>query len=401
VASTPGKVPGYATKRPIWEKQPKLLRRIGLLRNLHAGPFDKCFRVGYWGDMPQPLPKRKKGQHQVSPSLRVNNKNANTPSYNFTYATDFETSTGHSKSKNIRYSRNGFAWSGRAVDVVASACTSGTLTALLREAPTKVDYWIDQGTIIGSVHPMTYGDWVLEHVSALARSTDFPRPLVLPKFMEARPYVTKELAALGINPLFPERAIGIRTTTVLHKVHNGTLLLEHDVTAMRRLFATPEVRPPRGRIVFLSRAGVISDNELAGRDYKSERTERIVANLGGNIFRTKNMSADDFMSVGALADIVIADHGAALFNMIHWRPRAVIELVTTDWWCNCFCFLSSACAVEYHGIINIENKSDNELLESINNHINYIDVAPLRDHACRFPHDVYLSAKEVFLGEFR
>jgi hypothetical protein len=29
---------------------------------------------------------------------------------------------------------------------------------MLKEAPTQVDFWIDQGTIIGSDHPMTYGD---------------------------------------------------------------------------------------------------------------------------------------------------------------------------------------------------------------------------------------------------
>jgi hypothetical protein len=63
--------------------------------------------------------------------------------------------------------------------------------------------------------------------------------------MQERPYVINDLANLRIDALFPDRAIGVRNATVLHKRHNGTLLLREDVIAIRDLFATSDVSPAK------------------------------------------------------------------------------------------------------------------------------------------------------------
>lgn len=389
---------GLIQRSPSWKTHSKWLRRLGFIKNFHGRNPRKCYGVGFHGDIPQEGDGNRPGV-DLNPSRRIAAGSFGGLSSNQTYCLDYAEFPIRSERSNVRYSRHGLAWIGSAVDVHASSASPKNLQSLIREAPVRVNHWIDEGTIIETKHPFTYGDWIPEHILSIARSPNFPRPLVLPKFLKERSYVIEELSAAGIDFMFPTDALGMRRATILHKAHHFNLLLNEDVFRIRDLFEISNVIPEPGKIIYLSRRGVRSSNSMSPRNYNSDRVESLIECLGGTVLRTNHMSARDYADVSGLADIVVADHGAAIYNIIRWRPRALIELVTKDWWSNCFCFLSSACGLRYHGIADVSDISGYELQKKIMAHLEFANLFPERDHIFEAPFESYLSAQKSMLSE--
>ncbi|MEL6799003.1 MAG: glycosyltransferase 61 family protein [Pseudomonadota bacterium] len=271
--------------------------------------------------------------------------------------------------KNVYYSQNGFAWTRGQLDQSLSIMLPRTIGRVWRERPTKPAKVIETGTIIACEHPYTYGDWIFEHLMCIAHAGDFPQPLVLPGWIGDRGYVKRDLDRLGIDYISTDGPVRIKNACVLHKQNPGALLKAADTVAFRKLFGVETGAPTPGRILYLSRDGINSDQVKKDRDYNSAAIAKIVEELGGQTIWTGDKGLDDYVALASEADIVIADHGAALLNMMAWHPRVVIEIFDDAWWSRCFVFLSQACGVDYHGALRTKGRSEDELRHLVHAHL--------------------------------
>jgi hypothetical protein len=271
--------------------------------------------------------------------------------------------------RNVTYTPTGYAWVKRKLDVSLSARPPRLLSELLLDHVRGTPSEIDTATIVQSQHPNTYGDWTSEHVKSIAHFPDFPRPLALPADIAGRPYVRHELKQLGIDTIAVDRPLKIRNATVIHLPHPYLLWTTEDVAAYRRLFAINPPAPRAGSLIYLSRSGVKSEQRQADRQFPSEAIARIVADLGGKTIVTEGMKREDFALLADEAETVIADHGAALFNMLQWNTRHLIELVTDNWWSKCFVFLATSCGVANHAIVRTDGRGEADLRAVLTHHL--------------------------------
>jgi hypothetical protein len=228
---------------------------------------------------------------------------------------------------------------------------------------------IDEGTIVQSATPFTYGDWAGDQRNSILSSKKFPTPLILPSWIGNRWYVKKDLSDLGVEYVIADSSIFIRNAYVLRKKSVCNLLFEDDVQAYKAAYNSPDVTPKPGSIVYLSRGSFSRTIEMAGRNYPSDIIGKIVEELGGRVIDTNGKDRNYYQNIATEADIVIADHGGALFHIMEWKPRVVIEMIEDGWWWPCFPFLSAACGAVYHGIIRSSQRSESDLRKQIIEHI--------------------------------
>jgi len=320
----------------------------------------------FWGDAPDsPYAKGLATIGQaVTPNTSVTLLQHSIPEKDYT--DQVPTKTFHD---NVFYSKNGFAWTGGQLDQSLSIMLPRTIGRVWRERPTKAARVIETGTIIACEHPYTYGDWIFEHLMCIAHAGEFPQPLVLPGWIGDRGYVKRDLDRLGIDYISTDGPVRIKKACVLHKQNPGALLKAADAVAFRKLFGVETRAPDRGSILYLSRDGIASDQVKKDRDYNSAAIAKVVEELGGQTVWTGDKGLDDYVALAAQADIVIADHGAALLNMMCWHPRVVIEVFDDAWWSRCFVFLSQACGVEYHGALRTKGRSEDDIRQLIQAHL--------------------------------
>lgn len=270
---------------------------------------------------------------------------------------------------NVTYTSRGYAWVGWALDGSSSSVDMKSPLRFFKEIPFRTSRRINEGTIVQSFTPFTYGDWVPEHRNSIISAEKFPVPLVLPSWIGNRSYVQQELSDLGVEYIVIDRSIFIENAYVLGKKHPFNLMLEEDVQAYKAAYNVPDVKPKYGEIVYLSRGLFSRSVEMAGRNYPSDVIGKIVEELGGRVIDTNGKNREYYREIADQADIVIADHGGAIFNIMEWKPRVIIEIVEDGWWNACFVFLSAACGATYHGIIRSSYRSESDLRNQIMAHI--------------------------------
>ncbi len=271
--------------------------------------------------------------------------------------------------KNVRYSANGFAWMRHGIDMAACCMKVTHLRLFWQEAVLRPKYRFDKATIVQSFHPFTYGDWVTEHMISIANACNFPQPLLLPGWIGNRPYVKRELERAGISFVSLDGSARIKEATVLFKQHALSLIFKDDVDSYRDLFKIDPPAPETGSIIYLSREGLKINELAAKREYPSREMAEIVRALGGQVVDTSQVGFAEYVSLATKADIVIADHGAALMNLMLWRSSAVIEIVDDKWWSSCFVYLSSACGSKYHGVMRHAGRTKSELEQVLGQHL--------------------------------
>lgn len=265
----------------------------------------------------------------------------------------------HVTRKDLYYTPIGMAWRNGRIDEMSS------FSPLLKPF-VQVPYFgavdvIDRGTVVQSEFTNTYGDWVTEQSRSLALASKLVSPVVLPRHLKDRGYVRHDLERLGVEGLFPERPVRIREAHVLLKRRPGLYWTREDVAAYRARhgIAPPEAKP--GSLIFLSRRGVRSELQEASRTFPTDLVADLVERMGGQVFHTGAMGHDDFTALGESAETVIAEHGAAMFNLLQWNTKNVIELITDNWWSGCFVFLGKAAGVENHVLLRVSGKSPEEI----------------------------------------
>jgi capsular polysaccharide biosynthesis protein len=281
-----------------------------------------------------------------------------------------------SSHQNILYTPEGYAWTGGQVDLSLSARPVWSTKGLLKDRLRRGRKILDQGTIIESKWPVTYGDWLISHIKTIALCPDFPRPLVLPNEISARSYVRRELDQLGIEVVAADCPVLIREATVIHRPSPSVLWRPEDTVAYRKLYGITPPAPRKGSILYLSRIDVNSDQKAAVRDYRSATVGKIVESLGARVIETGSMGRDDYAKLANEAETVIADHGSAAFNLLQWKTRNLIEIVTSNWWCRSIIFLGAASGVENHAVVLCDIRTESELADEIEKHLRAFGALP-------------------------
>jgi len=219
---------------------------------------------------------------------------------------------------------------------------------------------VAQGTVIQAEYLHTYGDWVVEALITLAHALPIKEsPLFLPKYLMEKSFVLRDLNKLGIEARAVERPLLIQKAVVLHKNNPGLNLTAKDVEAYRKAFSIVPVYPQPGSIVYLSRHG---DRASAReRYYPSEMVSQIMAELGAKIVLTREMSPEEYVALASHAETVVADHGAAIYNLLYWKTQNLIELFSESWWHPCFLSLGNALGLSSHVLINVDNADYNRI----------------------------------------
>lgn len=262
----------------------------------------------------------------------------------------------------IDYAPAGLAWSQGTLLRMASIRQPGPkdfLDALARRgAPAQS---IPIGTIIESSTPTTYGDWfagILRNIVAVG-AADIPQPLVLPVALAAKPYVQRDLQRLGVQYISSDGGVRISAAHVLREVHPLYEMGPQDAANFRRAFAISPPPARSGSILYLGRFDFAS--EAKDRTYPSETMAALVRARGGVVLDTREASPDRFDALASEAETVIADQGSAMFGVLHWQTRKVLELTTNRWWNSANVFLAKATGVGHYRVMVVDEADETVL----------------------------------------
>lgn len=232
-------------------------------------------------------------------------------------------------------------------------------------APTRPKNTLEAATVIQSYLATTYGDWIGEQLSSLVYFGCPTVPLALPGFLEEREYVRRDCERLGIDAVFLHEPTLIRRCVVIPKMRFGNNFTQRDPKRFFEAFGVSPRQPRSGSIIYLTRRRSVMRGPARHHPY--EEIEKVMDEIGARVVDTDEMTFDDWLALGEEAEIVIAEHGAALCNMMYWRPRCVIEFFSGRWWNNSFLFLGDAVGVERHFLFNTDGLDRRAIAARVNN----------------------------------
>lgn len=243
---------------------------------------------------------------------------------------------------------------------------------ILTSVPSKEMKSIAAGTVIESETPYTYGDWVGDFVLALATAQHIVEPLVLPQALANKPYVIRDVEALGVEHVVARDPLRIEKARVLRKRIPSYYWGPREVAAYRNACRVTPPPAREGSILYLGRFDTAS--EAVQRRYPSETVARIVQSLGGAVFDARNASPEKFNALAPEMETVIADQGSALFGVMHAQTKNVIELAEDNWWHNANLFIANGAGVQNYAVIHLGGKDEAALRKRIEGHLKAFGV---------------------------
>lgn len=248
----------------------------------------------------------------------------------------------------VTYTALGMAWVEGRLDRRACFEDIGPRHLWLR--PGAPSDRLDRATLLQSQTPRTYGDWVSEHVPQLARALEGKTqtsPLLLPAWWHAKPYVQRDLKAMGIVALPVNAPVKIARADVLQKTRPGHYWTSPEAMIVRRTLWNEPSPCDSGTAIYLSRRG--ERGEGPQRSIDNELTEAAMAQAGVTVVRTAGRTSEDWQRLAPQAETVFADHGSALYNVLGWRSRRIVELFSPNYWDSAFLFLADGIGLcDYH-----------------------------------------------------
>ncbi len=242
-----------------------------------------------------------------------------------------------------------------------------TLINLFRRPNLRRIEALSSGTVVeaGSLLK-TYGDWFFKYLGNLTSAGWIP-PLIIPEFLMNISYVRRDLKRLGIEMKVIQKPVLIQKAMVIRSVRPQLYWTSREVDAFRKAFDINPVQPRASSIIYLSRAGIISNGTKSskGRKYPNKLVASIVREMGGKVVLTDQTTYDEYEKLGVEAETVVADHGAAMCNIVLWNTKKVIELFTNEWWDDCFLFLSKSLGIEDHILLNIDDAEPSQLRQRL------------------------------------
>jgi Glycosyltransferase 61 len=266
--------------------------------------------------------------------------------------------------ENLLYTPTGMAWRQGTLDQRYSLRQPALKDLWSRPVPVKT---LPVGVIVQAETPYTYGDWVSEHLVCLSQALPLAAPLLLPANLCDRPYVLRDLERLEIDFVPVEQPVQLQQAIVLHKTRFSHYWTKAEAMACRQALRIQPVTPRPGSMIYLSRAGEVS--AARQRSYPSELAAEILAELGAKIVIARDTSYEDYLALAPLAETVIADHGAAMNNLLLWNTQTIIELFSDAWWTSCFLFLGHALGVQNHVLLRGNDCSKQELQQQLTHYL--------------------------------
>ncbi|HWH81175.1 MAG TPA: glycosyltransferase 61 family protein [Burkholderiaceae bacterium] len=249
---------------------------------------------------------------------------------------------------NLLYTRLGMAWQSGTLQRRYSFQEVGPRHIL--ERPRGAARTFARASILQSQTPLTYGDWVSEHVAALSVAIVERRlvePLLLPQWWFSKSYVQRDLGLMGIRAEGFDATVRIEDATVIHKTRHSHFWARSEVEAI--VAAMKIVRRPcaPGSALYLSRKG--ERGEGAARQVNNDVAEAAMTESGVQVVRTAGLTREDYIDLATSAETVFFDHGSAVYNMLHWQTRRVVELYAPTYWDPSFLLLADCLGIhDYH-----------------------------------------------------
>ena len=197
-----------------------------------------------------------------------------------------------------------------------------------------------------------------EHVSALSLAllqNELVEPLLLPHWWFAKAYVRRDLQRLGIRAEPVERAVRITDATIVNKLRPGHYWTALEAAAMISAMHVSSYEAQPGTGLYLSRKG--EKGEGPKREINNDVTEAAMAAAGVKVVRTLGVTVDQYIDLATSAETVFADHGSALYNMMYWKTRRIVELFTPNYWDSAFLFLADALGIKDYQLWQIDDQT--------------------------------------------
>jgi hypothetical protein len=229
---------------------------------------------------------------------------------------------------------------------------------------------VPEGVIVQGETPYTYGDWFCEHLCSLAGVLPLTAPLLMPHRMMEKPYVRRDLDYLGIETIVVDSPILIRRAIVLRKMWPMFHIPREAVDAVRRSFHADPVPPRPGSVLYLSREGFRGEHRtIAQRSYPSEAVGVVMRELGAKVVLTRETTLEQYRELASEAETVVADTGSALYNLIFWKTKHVIELFNDDYWGNAFVLLGHALGIKDYALVKVNHRTPEEIRQQVVRHM--------------------------------
>ena len=325
-------------------------------KNLIAGPARRALaRAGRW----TPLTNAEKLFEQTEGLMVVGDKPAQRRLV-------FQTPRPKSEDvKDLIYTPEGMAVvAGKIVERFSVRAPS--IPEILK-TPRRAATTLIAGTIIEAETPYTYGDWVGDFICALVIAEKIVEPLVLPAFLAEKSYVMRDVKALGLSYTVATQPMRIGAATVLRKCLPSYYWSHNEVAAFRRAFNLTPPEPQRGSISYLGRFDTMS--ESVQRTYPTEAVAEIIKSLDGFVIDAREASPEKFNEIADKTETVVADQGSALFGVMHWKTKNIVELTRRDWWHSANLFIAKASGVANYAVVAIDGLSDAALRARIEGHL--------------------------------
>jgi capsular polysaccharide biosynthesis protein len=201
----------------------------------------------------------------------------------------------------------------------------------------------------------------------IAAAMPLAAPLLMPSQLMAKSYVRRDLGLLGIEVYPVERPVLIRKALVLPKMRHSHYFTRNEVVALRRALRVEPPLPRNGSILYLSREG--ERGEFIDREYPSAEISPLLEQSGVKIVRARETSLEQYRELASEAETVVADHGAAMCNLIFWNTKHVIELFNKSWWANCFLMLANAMEIQDYALVRVNDRNPEEIVNRVLQHV--------------------------------
>lgn len=260
--------------------------------------------------------------------------------------------------KNLTYTPAGHSWMNGTL-VERWSVRAPSVKEILQGEPKERAEPLKNAWLIEGQSPFTYGDWVGDHIRALVEADSSIGPVVLPAFLAEKAYVKRDLARLGLELVAADRPLHIENAHILRKQVPSYYWGQKQVDAYRERLKVKLVTPNKGSLLYLSRTDVVS--EAVDRTYPSAIIAGVVRDLGGEVFDTRSASPEAFQEIAMKTETIIADQGSAIFGVLQWQTKNLIEVTTEEWWHSANLFFAVASGVENYAILVCDRYRDDEI----------------------------------------
>jgi hypothetical protein len=72
------------------------------------------------------------------------------------------------------------------------------------------------------------------------------------------------------------------------------------------------------------------------------------------VFDTRQASPEAFDELAPHTETLVADQGSAVFGVLQWQSKALVELFVNGWWHSANAFFAEASGVQHHEVIAVD-----------------------------------------------